>query len=309
MDKKTICWYYHHFNTIGGVEIAILNLIAKLKEHYNIIVAYSANDCSLEMLKRMAKHSTVINLNHKQIECDVVVYCSIYCDKTKIKANKSFRWLHGCLDDMGVKLPNENICEYISVGPKCKSQLDKYISKPSTLIYNELNPDIINLSKVKIDTVNSKLKLVTVSRISKEKGFERMLKLHEQIKHLDYTWTIVGNGYDKQYEKKIKDQAPLNWNFVGHTDNPFPYIKQADYLLQLSDYEAFGFVTVEAKVLGTPIITTDYPAALDMVDVGINGYIVKKDLSNFNINWLNSKLLFNFEYQSNINDWIKLLNQ
>lgn len=136
-----------------------------------------------------------------------------------------------------------------------------------------------------------------------------MLQVHERIKHLDYTWTIVGNGYDKGYEAKIKSLAPGNWSFVGHTENPFPYIKQSDYLLQLSDYEAFGYVMLEAKVLGTPVITTNYPAAFEMIQHGENGYIVKKDLSNFETEWLNSKLLFNFEYQSNVNDWINLLNK
>lgn len=307
--KKTICWYYHHINVIGGVEIAILNLISKLKEDYNIIVAYSYSGTTPEMLFRMAEHATIVNLNHKSIECDIVVYCSIYCQKNRIKAKREFRWLHGCIDDMGVKLPNEpNVEEYISVGKVCKDQLDKYIKKPSTLIYNELNPDIISLSKEKVKTKKSKINLVTVSRISKEKGFERMLQVHDKIKHLDYNWVIVGCGWDKGYEKLIKSKAPSNWEFVGHKDNPFPYIKQADYLLQLSDYEAFGYVMLEAKVLGTPVITTNYPSSYEMIKHGVNGYIVKKDLTDFNAEWLNSKLLFNFEYQSNIELWKEILN-
>ena len=33
---KNICFYYHHINSIGGVEIAILNLIEKLHKYYKI---------------------------------------------------------------------------------------------------------------------------------------------------------------------------------------------------------------------------------------------------------------------------------
>lgn len=306
--KKTICFYYHHINTIGGVEIAILNLISILKKDYNIIVAYSYNNSSLDMLVRMSDHAKVVNILNKDVEADIVVYCSLYCQKGRIKANKELRWVHGCIDDMKVKLPNEPyIKDYIAVGEVCKQQLDRHSHKPSHLIYNELNPDIISLSNEKVNTKKSKLNLVTVSRISKEKGFERMLKVHEKIKHLDYNWVIVGCGYDKGYEKIIREKAPSNWEFVGKKENPFPYIKQADFLIQLSDYEAFGYVMLEAKVLGTPVITTNYPSAYEMIQHGENGYITNKDLTDFDIDWFNSKLLFNFDYQSNINDWIKIL--
>lgn len=45
---KKICFYYHHINIIGGVEIAILNLIEQLHKDYDITIAYSATDSSIE---------------------------------------------------------------------------------------------------------------------------------------------------------------------------------------------------------------------------------------------------------------------
>lgn len=308
MEKnlKTICWYYHHLNCIGGVETAILNLIKQLKSRYKIIVAHSYNDSSINMLVKMSEHAEVVNILHKSIEVDTVVYCSLYCQKGRIKAKKEIRWVHGCIEDMKVKLPIEPyIKEYIAVGKVCKEQLDKQSYKPSKLIYNELHPDILTLCHNKIKTFKSKLNLVTVSRISPEKGFERMLKMSEQL--TDYKWIIVGNGYNKAYEKKIKDLAPKEWLFVGEQDNPFPYIKQADWLIQLSDYEAFGYVMLESKVIGTPVITTDYPSAYEMIDKPEYGHIIKKDLSDFNINLLNQKKKFKFDYHSNIDEWLKIL--
>lgn len=306
--KKTICFYYHHINTIGGVEIAILNLTRILKETYDIYIAYSYDGSSFEMIKRMSENAKMINILYKDIEVDTVVYCSLYCQKGRIKANKELRWVHGCIDDMKVKLPNEpHIQDYIAVGEVCKSQLDKHSHKPSHVIYNELHPEIISLSNKEISIDKSKINLVTVSRISREKGFERMLKMSERLQGIDYTWTIVGNGYDKVYENIIKEKAPKEWKFVGHTDNPFPYIKQADILIQLSDYEAFGYVMLESKVLGTPIITTDYPSAYEMINKPEYGHIIKKDLSNFETSMLFIEKKFNFTYESNINQWFKLL--
>lgn len=303
---KKICFYYHHINVIGGVEIAILNLCERLHEHYDITIAYSAKDSSIEMLLRMAKYASVVNLEYKSIEVDTVVYCSIYCKKDKIKANKELRWLHGCLTDMKVKLPKENIDNYIAVGKVCKEQLDAQLyDQKGTLIYNELNSDIHSLANEHIPE-RKQLTLVTVSRISREKGFERMLKIAEQLKDIDYIWHIVGSGYDEKYEESIKKQAPDHWVFHGKLENPFPYIKNADFLLQLSDYEAFGFVLLEALVLGTTVITTNYSSASEMINEK-NGYIIRKDLTDFMPSIFDNKKVFTHKHKSGFKQWKKLL--
>jgi len=309
MSKNKIAFLYHHINAIGGVEIAILNLIKKLKEHFDVYVCYTLSDSDFDMLYRMSEHATVVNLNHNEVEVDTVVYCSIYCIKNKITAKKELRWLHGCLTDMKCRLPNENISEYISVGKVCKEQLDSQIKpKESHLIYNELNSDIIKLSNKKLPAKGSKLRLVTVSRISSEKGFERMLEVSKRLtkNNIPYIWDIVGSGYNEAYENKIRESAPKEWIFHGRLENPFPYIKRADFLLQLSDYEAFGYVLLEALVLGTTVITTDYSSASEMINDS-NGYIIKKDLSDLDLNIFNNKKVFKHEHKSSIEQWLKLL--
>lgn len=306
---KRIAFYYHHINSCGGVEVAILNLIKKLKNDYHITVAYSLSDSDFEMLSRMSEHAHIVNLNHEILEVDTVVYCSIYCQKEKIKAKRELRWLHGCLTDMKCKLPKEKIDDYISVGKVCKDQLDsQLIGQESTLIYNELNSDIIELSNEKPNGEKGKLHLVTVSRISPEKGFERMLKISEQLtkENIPYIWDIVGCGYNKAYENKIKSLAPKEWVFHGKLENPFPYIKRADFLLQLSDYEAFGYVLLEALVLGTTVITTDYSSASEMINQ-TNGHIIKKDLSDFTTEIFNKKKVFKHEHKSGLEKWKELL--
>lgn len=303
--KKKICFYYHHFNEIGGIEIAILNLIERLHTDYDITIAYTAKDSDIEMLIRMSRYASIVNLNHKTLEVDTVVYCSIYCQKDKIIAKRELRWMHGCLTDMKVKLPKEKIDDYIAVGKVCKEQLDSQLTnQESYLIYNELNSQIEQLANEHVPE-QKPLTLVTVSRISREKGFERMLKLSKQIKQ-DYIWHIIGSGYDKKYEESIKKQAPENWVFHGKLENPFPYIKNADFLLQLSDYEAFGYVLLEALVLGTTVITTDYSSASEMINDS-NGYIIRKDLSDFNPSILEHKKSFTHKHKTGTELWKKLL--
>ena len=76
--------------------------------------------------------------------------------------------------------------------------------------------------------------------------------------------------------------------------------------MQLSDYEAFGYVLLESLVLGTTVITTDYSSASEMINQ-TNGYIIKKDLSDFDIEIFNNKKVFKHEYKSNFEQWKKLL--
>jgi hypothetical protein len=53
------------------------------------------------------------------------------------------------------------------------------------------------------------------------------------------------------------------------------YIADADYLVQLSDTEAFSYSILESLCLGTPVIITPIPSSIEMgVKNGINGYIL-----------------------------------
>jgi len=303
---KKICFYYHHINVIGGVEIAIINLCEKLRNDYDITIAYSSEDTDIDMVLRMSKYAKIVNLKYKQIEVDTVVYCSLYCEKDKIKAEKELRWVHGCLGDLKINLPKENIDGYISVGENCKKQLDKQlINQESILIYNVDNSDIYKLAD-EYSIEKRTLTLATVSRISREKGFERMLKVAEKIKDVDYIWHIVGEGHDKKYEQHIRNLAPEKWVFHGSKPNPFPFTKNADFLVQLSSHEAYSYSILESLCLGTPVIVANFPSCEELIN-NKNGFILENDLSNFDPEIFNDKKVFKHEYKSNFEKWIEML--
>lgn len=51
-------------------------------------------------------------------------------------------------------------------------------------------------------------------------------------------------------------------------------------LVMTSDFESFGMTLVESLIVGTPVITTNHIAAKEIVDEGINGYIVDMDVDS-----------------------------
>ena len=80
---------------------------------------------------------------------------------------------------------------------------------------------------------------------------------------------LVGNGKDTtMYEDMIKQNNLNNVVLLGSKINPFPYYKISDAFLFSSNFEGYGIVLNEARVLNLPIITTDVADAKIITDEG-----------------------------------------
>ena len=73
---------------------------------------------------------------------------------------------------------------------------------------------------------------------------------------------IIGEGPEKQnLEQAIKDEnCSETVKLLGKKENPYPYMKKADYICLLSNYEGYPMTIVEAKILGKYILITDTAA-------------------------------------------------
>ena len=74
--------------------------------------------------------------------------------------------------------------------------------------------------------------------------------------------------------KKVINAGYLAFKLLGKKENPYPYIKKADYFCLLSRFEGYGMVLEEAKILDKPIIITD-TAAREAVENYENARIFK----------------------------------
>lgn len=140
------------------------------------------------------------------------------------------------------------ISEYKNLESKCLV-INNFINTKEILTKSQ---EKIALKKPK----NNKL-FVFVGRLDdSSKKLTRALNLVKEIKDIEL-W-IIGDGPDRKiYENysmtnNIEDRV----KFIGKKENPYPYMKDADYIVLTSDYEGFPVTYLEALTLNKQIITT-----------------------------------------------------
>ena len=119
----------------------------------------------------------------------------------------------------------------------------------------------------KIDEImngNFEKNFVVVSRLVKQKAIDRLIRVHkrlidEGLKHRIY---VIGEGEEKENLLNLVEKLNVNDSFIflGQIENPYPYIKMADYFGLFSYFEGYGMVLEEAKILNKTILVTNTAA-------------------------------------------------
>ena len=167
---------------------------------------------------------------------------------------------------------------------------------------------IYNILDDKLET-KPILKLVSATRLSKEKGYSRMLKLAKSLKEagIRFRWTIFT-------DLELYNQKPIDMDeivYMKPTKDIFDYIVEADYGVQLSDTEGYSYFVNECLQYGTPVICTNFPSAYESVEDGVSGYILDMDLSNLDVDKIVNNIPNKFKYteKCKVSDWTKFLNK
>ena len=123
--------------------------------------------------------------------------------------------------------------------------------------------------------------IITVARLSEEKGLTQSIGIVKALKEKDYDieWHIVGDGPLKGTLAQLINENNAGDYIVleGEQTNPYRYIKKADYLLVPSLHEAAPMVFDEAACLGVPIVSTETLSAKEMVEGRELGYVCEAD--------------------------------
>ena len=142
-------------------------------------------------------------------------------------------------------------------------------------------PNVIESVPEKLAPLNNK-RLVSVGRLSPEKGFMDLLKIYTLL-HKDYPdWKldIVGDGVEKEKLEKFIEEHELQ-DFVtlhGFRDKDYidNLLHDSSIYLLTSYTESFGIVLIEAMSHGVPCIAFDSAEGTrELIQSGKNGYLIK----------------------------------
>lgn len=142
-------------------------------------------------------------------------------------------------------------------------------------------PNVIENIPKNIAPLNKK-RLVSVGRLSPEKGYMDLLKIYTILHHdyPDWRLDIVGDGVEKEKmqefikEHKLEDSVTLHG--FRNKDYIDKLLHESSIYLMTSFTESFGIVLIEAMSHGVPCIAfNSAEGAKELIYSGRNGYLIK----------------------------------
>ena len=210
----------------------------------------------------------------------------------KVNAKRKILWVHSNFDNIK---KNEDVSVYkeyfreadkvVSISDKCVQVLqDNYPDMRNKFVFLPNLTSSVVLKKTAKAAIDEKFlkdifNIVSVGRLTEAKGFDMAIDALKILKErkVPVHWWIVGDGELREcLEKQVRNNGVEQYlTFLGSKSNPYPYMNNADLIVQTSRWEGKSVVLDEAKILGKPILATAYATVKDQVENGKEGVIVE----------------------------------
>lgn len=180
------------------------------------------------------------------------------------------------------------------------TSMDKimFVSNDAKKQFESLYPDIVKTKEVILNPIEKDLiaqyrkeykkymkdrcfNIVSVGRLSPEKGFDRLVRLAKRLKGESciFKINIIGDGDSfKDLEKSIIENDVVDNVFLlGFVNSPYEEMSKADLLISSSVAEGFSLVVAEAFCLGLPVVATKTTGPIELIDNDKYGILVDHD--------------------------------
>lgn len=286
-----IILYTSYLHVIGGIETFVLNFLEVMGKYYKI--GLCCPRIHEDMIPRLEGKCNIYK-NMMPVSCNTLIMIRFMdAIPSYVTYQKSIRMCHAT---------RSQISWYIR--PDCDKVI--HVSQASKKTF-ESNGDVI-LNPV-IKTEGKSLIFVSCTRIpamDKGKNAERILQLATMLNRAEVPFVWFN------FSDQPLSNAPKGFCNVGTYEDCQPFIARADYLVQLSDYEGFGYSVAEALINNTAVICTPFDTTkeLGVVD-GKNGYIIPFDFKDYDVTRFLDVPQFEYQYDNKVvaDKWRKLINQ
>ena len=245
---------------IGGIETWLINLARRYGKTHKMLVVYRSefNDA----VREIARYCEIKRYDKTPIRSKKAVFCYDFLGVDEAVADEYIYAVHADYRELNwlIKTPKK-ITKIVSVSEVARQgQLERY-GVDSEVVYNPVD----------VSSVRPVLKLVSGTRLSEEKGLDRMVELAHALDRTGvlYEWHVFTN-------RPPENEISPNMIFRKPTRHLLGYVKSADYLVQLSNTESYGYSIVEALSIGTPVIVTDIPVLGELGVTDKHGIIVRR---------------------------------
>ena len=292
--KSKVMLYINQLHIIGGIETFIYHFARLMKDHEITLVV---GNCSENQLRRYEEYINVIDYSTRdRYVCDTLIVLRIL-DRipNNFEYKQSIQMVHACRTN-----PQWHI--------KQNTEYIVNVSQTGKESFGEESTDGIVIHNPIYTGSERALILVSATRIpAPDKGDneKRMRRLAEMLNEakIPFVWFNFSEGQIPNPPKGMVN--------MGLEMDIQPYIRSADYLIQLSDSECWSYSILEALTQGTAVIVTPFPSGEEMgIKDGENGYVVPYDM-NFDVSKLLNIPQFNYEYDNKQikRQWEKIFKQ
>lgn len=256
-------FYFSNINSIGGVESFFYNLACKYEDN-DIVIYYKTGD--QKQIARLMKHVRVVRYSGEKIVCKKAFFNYTIDIIDNVEAEEYIQIIHADYKKLNFRpATHPKITRYLGVSEVACNSFKELTGIDIELAYNPYY--YREPSKV--------LRLISATRLTQEKGKKRMENLANILdeNRVNYIWTIFTDDISVIKNPSIVYRKPC-LDILG-------FIAASDYLVQLSDHEAYCYSVVEALSVGTPVIVTDCPVFKEIgVKDGENGFVLDFSLKN-----------------------------
>ncbi len=116
-------------------------------------------------------------------------------------------------------------------------------------------------------------------RLVHQKGFDRLVKVFRYLHKEGFSFHlwILGDGPEKNSLERMIDASDLrdHISLLGYQENPYPYVRTADWLVCSSRSEGYSTVISESLILGTPVVSTLCSGVEEQLEDGAFGVVTE----------------------------------
>lgn len=298
MDQTRLTYIINSID-YGGAEIGMIRLLSELDPTKFDITVITLQNCVPDLTVKIPDH---VDIHEMKVNSKFEVYeliplrniisgsdilvCSLFhsvvvgsiIGSTQFRSPKIYSWRHNTDSVQCIRKSLYSISYYLSDGILVDSKSTKElvlnwgIDEQKVSVLPLAGVDTGEYPSINNYTSNGKIRIGTVARLLKQKGYPELIKCAKKLP--GYEFHIVGDGPLSEVIQQSPD------NVISHGRVSQDELQRLwgtfDIYFQPSRYEGLCITAIEAMASGLPVVASNVDGLSESIVDGKTGYLVKQ---------------------------------